>query len=153
MIDKYMIQKYTANVPINKCYQYHDIDDQHLISIKNMYTKYFEDCKFFNLFIDSFRSIYLHQIHFSYFIILIILDQHSTSISQHINLTKKQIISQIKMNRIRPFILQNNIKKRQLIRINKDRLVLLILLQNYISKVFDYCKIPKAVQYYMSRYI
>ena len=65
------------------------------------------------------------------------------------NLTKKQIIRQIKMNKVKPYIKQNNITRKRLNNFLKERLIMLFYLQTYWIDILDKFKIPMDIQIYI----
>ena len=69
------------------------------------------------------------------------------------NLTKKQIIRQIKMNKVKPYIKQNNITRKRLNNFLKERLIMLFYLQTYWIDILDKFKIPMDIQIYILEHI
>ena len=69
------------------------------------------------------------------------------------NLTKKQIISQIKMNKVKPYIKQNNITRKRLNNFLKERLIMLFYLQTYWIDILDKFEVPMEIQIYILEYI
>ena len=69
------------------------------------------------------------------------------------NLTKKQIISQIKMNKVKPYIKQNNITRKRLNNFLKERLIMLFYFQTYWIDILDKFKVPMDIQIYILKYV
>ena len=69
------------------------------------------------------------------------------------NLTKKQIISQIKMNKVKPYIKQNNITRKRLNNFLKERLIMLFYFQTYWIDILDKFKVPMDIQMYILEYV
>jgi hypothetical protein len=69
------------------------------------------------------------------------------------NLTKKQIISQIKMNKVKPYIKQNNITRKRLNNFLKERLIMLFYLQTYWIDILDKFEVPMEIQIYILEHI
>lgn len=68
------------------------------------------------------------------------------------NLTKKQIIRQIKMNKVKPYIKQSITRKR-LNNFLKEKLIILFYLQNYWIDIFNRFEIPMEIQLHLLNYV
>lgn len=69
-------------------------------------------------------------------------------------LTKKQIINKLKIKKIRPYLLKRNIKKRQLYSILKEKLLILLIIQEILLKDESYfSKFPFDTQLQILKYI
>ena len=68
------------------------------------------------------------------------------------NLTKKQIIRQIKMNKVKPYIKQDITRKR-LNNFLKEKLIILFYLQNYWIDIFNRFEIPMELQLRLLNYV
>jgi hypothetical protein len=69
-------------------------------------------------------------------------------------LTKKQIIVKLKMKKITPYLLKQNIKRRQLKGVLKDKLLLLLCLQEILLKdESSFSNLPYDIQFHIIKYI
>ena len=69
------------------------------------------------------------------------------------NLTKKQIIRQIKMNKVKPYIKQDNITRKRLNNFLNERLIMLFYLQTDWIDILDKFKVPMDIQIYILEHI
>ena len=69
------------------------------------------------------------------------------------NLTKKQIIRQIKMNKVKPYIKQDNITRKRLNNFLKEKLIMLLYLQTYWIDLLNKFKVPMDIQIYILEHI
>ena len=69
------------------------------------------------------------------------------------NLTKKQIIRQIKMNKVKPYIKQDNITRKRLNNFLKEKLIILLYLQTYWIDLLNKFKVPMDIQIYILEHI
>ncbi len=68
------------------------------------------------------------------------------------NLTKKQIIRQIKMNKVKPYIKQSITRKR-LNNFLKEKIIILFYLQTYWIDIFNRFEIPLEIQLHLLNYV
>ena len=69
-------------------------------------------------------------------------------------ITKKQIINKLKMKKITPYLLKQNTKRRQLIQASKEKLQLLLCLQEILlKKESSFSKLPYDIQFDILKYI
>ena len=68
------------------------------------------------------------------------------------SLTKKQIINKIKINFLKPYIIQKNITKFKLNHYIKDNLLFLLTLQYAVIDVFKKYDIPNEIELEILRY-
>jgi hypothetical protein len=69
-------------------------------------------------------------------------------------ITKKQIINKLKMKKIRPYLLKKNIKKRQLYSVLKEKLLILLIIQEILLKDESYfSNLPFDTQLHILKYI
>jgi hypothetical protein len=61
-------------------------------------------------------------------------------------LTKKQIIRKIKINKLKPYIKKKNITKFKLNTFLKEKLLILLYLQEFILSKFNYYSVPYEVE-------
>lgn len=68
--------------------------------------------------------------------------------------TKKQIINKLKMKEITPYLLKQNTKRRQLITASKEKLELLLCLQEILlKKESSFSNLPYDIQIDILKYI
>mgnify|MGYP001443077838 CR=1 FL=1 len=69
-------------------------------------------------------------------------------------LTKKQIINKLKMKKITPYLLKKNIKRRQLYSVLKEKLLILLIIQEILLKDESYfSNVPYDIQTNILKYI
>lgn len=68
-------------------------------------------------------------------------------------LTKKQIINKLKMKKITPYLLKKNIKRRQLYSVLKEKLLILLIIQEILLNERSYfSKLPFDTQLDILKY-
>jgi hypothetical protein len=69
------------------------------------------------------------------------------------NMTKKQILRNIKMNKIKQYTLCKNILKKHLMYMNKPRLYSLLNIQNWVLPFFERKNLPFDIEIVILSYI
>jgi hypothetical protein len=80
------------------------------------------------------------------------LNKGDTYINWYNSLTKKQIIRKIKINIVKPYLIQKNITKFKLNHYIKDNLLFLLTLQYDVIDIFKKYNIPNEIQFEILSY-